>query len=298
MSGGAAGAALAAVCWALAGAGLWIALAAFFSVPRSPRRGGPSVRGLLLSGRPLLLAAAVAAGVLVWVLTGWPVAGVLAALGAWWLPGVLGPDRHYADHVSGVEAVAAWTEMLRDLMAGASGLHQAIASTVPIAPDPVRGEVARLAEALRQGRSPQAALGDFAAEVDNPIADLVAAALTTAASRHATDLGVLLGSLSEAAREQAAMLVRVAANRARVRTSIRMIIAVTLGTAAVLLLFSPDYLAPFGTLTGQAVLAGTGAIWAAALTWMVRLSRPRQNPRVLAPSASAAPSGESAEVTA
>ncbi|MDT0303618.1 type II secretion system F family protein [Streptomonospora wellingtoniae] len=298
MSGEATGAAVAAVCGALAGAGLWLTLLALASAPPSTRRNRLSPRTLLLGRRrPLRLVLAVAAGLLVWTVTGWPVAGVLAGLGAWWLPGVLGPDRDYDTHVAGVEAVAAWAEMLRDLMAGASGLHQAIASTVPIAPESIREEVARLAEALRQGRPPQQALTDFADEVDNPIADLVAAALTTAASRHATDLGVLLGTLAEAAREQAAMLVRVAAGRSRVRTSTRIIIAVTLGTAAALLLFSPDYLEPFDTLLGQLVLAAIGGVWAAALTWMVRLSRPRQGPRVLAPQDPAA-IGETAEVSA
>ncbi|GAB3465784.1 type II secretion system F family protein [Streptomonospora sediminis] len=307
MTGPATGIALAAGCGALAGVGLWLTIAALSMFPSSSRRSRPSPRALLLGRhRPLRLVAALAAGAVVWTVTGWPVAAVLAGAGAWWLPGVLGPDRDYDRHVAGVEAVASWAEMLRDLMAGASGLHQAIASTVPIAPEAIRDDVARLAEALRQGSPPQAALNEFAEDVDNPIADLVAAALSTAASRHATDLGVLLGTLAEAAREQAAMLVRVAAGRSRVRTSTRIIIAVTLGTAAALLLFSPDYLEPFDTLLGQFMLAGIGCVWAGALYWMVSMSKPRQAPRVLAPNAPAtaptadatADSGDGAGVSA
>jgi Flp pilus assembly protein TadB len=281
-----AGPVLVAVCGAVAGAGLWVALAALAAVPPTARgaRKKVSLRDALLSEHRLLrLVGAVCGGLLVWAVTQWPVAGVMAALACWWLPAVLGPDRHYERHVAGVEAVAAWAEMLRDLMAGASGLHQAITATVPIAPEPVREEVTRLSEDLRRGRAPEAALRDFADEVDNPTADLVSAALSTAASRHATDLGVLLGSLAEAARDQAAMLVRIAASRARVRTSTRIIIGVTLGMAALLLLFSPDYLAPFDTLLGQIVLAVIGAIWGTALVWMVRMARPKQGPRVLAP---------------
>ncbi len=279
---------------ALAGAGLWLTLAALASVPPTSRTGGRSWRPVLLGHhRPSRLLAAVAATTVVWLFTGWPVAGVLAGLGAWWLPGVLGPDHRYKRHVAGVEAVAAWTEMLRDLISGASGLHQAIAATVPIAPEPIRDDVARLAESVRQGRSPKDALDDFADAVDNPIADLVTAALGTATTRHATDLVVLLGSLSEAAREQAAMLVRVEANRSRVRTSTRMIIGVTLGTAALLLLFNPEYLDPFDTATGQLVLAAIGCVWAGALYWMARLTMPPKGPRVLTP---ASPTREPAEV--
>ncbi|WP_017569863.1 type II secretion system F family protein, partial [Nocardiopsis halotolerans] len=211
------------------------------------------------------------------------VAGALAAAGCWWLPAVLGPDRRHQEQVAGVEAVAAWAEMLRDLMAGASGLHQAVAATVPIAPEPVRGPVTRLAERLRSGRPARDAMRSFADEVDNPTADLVAAALGTAATRHATDLGVLLGTLSEAAREQAAMLVRVAATRARLRTSARIIIGTTLGMSVFLLLFNPGYLEPFDGLLGQVVLAGIGVVWAVALVWLVRMSRFTLGPRVLSP---------------
>src|SRR5699024_6298391 len=76
----------------------------------------------------LHLVGAVVAGLLCWALTGWPVAGVLAAAGLWWLPSLLGQDRAHAAQVARVEAVAAWTEQLRDLMEGSAGLHQAIVS--------------------------------------------------------------------------------------------------------------------------------------------------------------------------
>jgi Flp pilus assembly protein TadB len=269
---------------ALLGAGLWLALASLAATGGSRTSRTPRWRAALLGRRrPLRLAGAIAAGLLVWFLTGWPVAGVLAAAGCWWGPAVLGPDRRHLEQVEGVEAVAAWTEMLRDLMAGAAGLHQAVAATAPIAPEPVRDAVVRLAERLRAGQSTQDALRSFADEVDNPTADLVAAALSTAATRHATDLGTLLGTLSEAAREQAAMLVRVAASRARLRTSTRIIVATTIGMAAFLLVFNGEYMEPFDGFLGQLVLAGIGGLWAAALIWMSRMSRFDLGPRVLAP---------------
>ncbi|MFD3685689.1 type II secretion system F family protein [Nocardiopsis sp. NPDC058631] len=268
----------------LLGAGLWLALASLAASNGSRGSRTPRWRSLLFGRqRPLRLIAAVVGGLLVWFFTGWPVAGVLAAAGCWWGPAVLGPDRGHQEQVDGVEAVAAWTEMLRDLMAGAAGLHQAVAATVTIAPEPVREPVARLAERLRAGQSTQAALRSFADEVDNPTADLVAAALSTAATRHATDLGVLLGTLAEASREQAAMLVRVAASRARLRTSTRIIVGTTVGMAAFLLVLNGEYMEPFDGFLGQVVLAGIGGLWAAALVWLSRMSRFDLGPRVLAP---------------
>ncbi|HLU98936.1 MAG TPA: type II secretion protein F, partial [Thermobifida alba] len=193
----------------------------------------------------------------------------------------LGPDRAHAERLARIEAVAAWTEQVRDLMAAASGLQGAIASTAPIAPVPIRGQVAVLAQRIRT--DPQEALGRFAAEVDVPTADLVATALGSAAERHAADLGSLLTNLAEAARDQAAMLVRTAAGRARVRTAMRIITATTLALAALLMLFNPTYLVPFDSAAGQAVLAVIGVLWAAALAWLSRLARTDLGPRVLRP---------------
>ncbi|SHK76830.1 Flp pilus assembly protein TadB [Nocardiopsis flavescens] len=232
--------------------------------------------------RPGKIVFAVAAAVGVWLFTGWPVAAALAAAAVWWAPQVLGNDHEHKQQVEGVEAVAAWTEMLRDLMAGSSGLHQAVAATAPIAPEPLREAVQRLAEDMRAGRDTRTSLHTFAQTVDNPTGDLVASALAMAATRHATDLGVLLGALAESARDQAAMLVKVSANRARLRTSSRIIMGATLGMASLMLLFNPEYLAPFDTALGQIILAIIGAIWATAVVWMTRMSRFSLGPRVLA----------------
>ena len=261
--------------------GLGVFLLCFWAAPLVAERARD--RKPLRLPRPGKVVFAVAAGVGAWFLTGWPVAGALAAAGLWWTPQLFGGDAEHKEQVEGVEAVAAWTEMLRDLMAGSSGLHQAIAATAPIAPEPLRDAVHRLADDMRGGREPQDALHTFAETVDNPTGDLVASALSMSATRHATDLGVLLGALAESARDQAAMLVKVSASRARLRTSSRIIMGATLGMGAFLLLFNPEYLAPFDGFLGQTVLAGIGALWATAVVWMTRMSRFSLGPRVLAP---------------
>ncbi|WDZ92829.1 type II secretion system F family protein [Nocardiopsis sp. HUAS JQ3] len=264
----------------LLGAGAWLLLT---GVQHLPRNAGARVRRTPMPrARVLRAASTVAGGVLIALLTGWPVAGLLAAAGMWWLPRLLGPDREHASSVAQVDAVAGWAEQIRDLMAGAAGLHQAIAHTVPTAPEPIRADVAHLAEQLQRGTPPEEALREFAVRVQVPTADLVVAALSSVASRHAADLGALLSSLAQAAREQAAMLVRIAATRARVRTSARIIAATTLALAVGLALVNADYLAPYNTGIGQLVLAGIGALWAVGLVWLARLTRTSLGPRVLA----------------
>ncbi|GAA1748680.1 type II secretion system protein [Streptomonospora arabica] len=265
------------------GAGAWMVLLAVGARAASARGG---VRRLVGSRNRLVrLGAAGGAGLAGWILTGWPVAVALFAVGVWWLPALLGPDRAHTARVARIEAVASWSEQVRDLMAGASGLQQAITATAPIAPAPIREPVGRLADDLRTGRDPHGALAAFAHAVDTPTADLVAAALSSAVGSHAADLGALLSRLAEATREQAGMLVRVAAGRARVRTAMRIIIAVTMALAAGLVVFNPVYLEPYDSAFGQLVLVLIGGLWALALVWLARLARSDLGPRVLDPHA-------------
>ncbi|GAA1109924.1 MULTISPECIES: type II secretion system F family protein [Nocardiopsis] len=267
-----------------AGAGLLV-LEAARRLAERPRPG--EVRVVVTREHALRLLGAMAGGLVVWGVTGWPVAIVLVAAAVWWLPAALGPDRAHTAQVERIDAVAGWVEQIRDLMAGASGLHQAIIHTVPTAPAPVRADVAHLAEQLQNGAPPEEALREFAHRVDVPTADLAVAALSSAATRQAADLGPLLASLATAARDQAGMLVRVAATRARTRTSARIITATTLALAAVLLLLNREFFAPYDTPTGQLVLAVIGGLWAAGLVWLVRMSRVDLGPRLLAPDVAA-----------
>ena len=72
------------------------------------------------------------------VLTAWPVGVVLAGVGGFFVPSLLGGKaRREAAHAH-LDAIATWTEQLRDVMAAASGLEQAIVTTAAHAPPPIR----------------------------------------------------------------------------------------------------------------------------------------------------------------
>ncbi|WP_460854738.1 type II secretion system F family protein [Nocardiopsis coralliicola] len=274
---------LAALGGALLAGGAWVLATALRAAPAPPGGIVLRLRDRVAADRSHLLRLAGAAGAAtgVFAVTGWPVGAALAAAGAWWLPGLLGPDRDHQARLARIEAVAAWTEQVRDLIAASSGLQGAIAASAPIAPEAIRTEAKELAAGMRT--EPRAALQRWAEAVDVPTADQVAAALDNALDRHAADLAALLSRLAQAARAQSAMLVRVAAGRARVRTSMRIITATTLALAAGLMLFNPGYLEPLNSLAGQVVLAVIGGLWALALVWMARLARTDLGPRVLRP---------------
>ncbi len=235
--------------------------------------------------RPVLAGAT--AGIVAGLLTGWPVAGLWAAIAVLALPGLVAVDRSGPAVIARMEAVAGWTEQLRDTLSAAAGLEQAITATAPIAPEPIRAEITILADALARGDRLAPALRATADRLADPTADLVIVALIAAAERHARDLAGLLGSLAAAAREQVAMRLRVAAGRARIRTSTRVIVAVTVLMAAGLAVLNRTYLAPYGSPGGQLVLFGVGGLFAGAYGWMGRIARHRPPARILTRTAAA-----------
>jgi Flp pilus assembly protein TadB len=175
--------------------------------------------------------------------------------------------------------------MLRDTLSAAAGLEQAITATAEVSPVPIRPEVMALATALESERLVPA-LRDFANKLADPTGDLVVAALVLAAGHEARKLSDLLGSLAGAARDQAAMQLRIDAGRARIRTSTNVVIGSTLFIAVGLLVLNRSYLQPFGTPLGQAVLAIIGGVFGFSFWWLERMGRPRRPERFLVPVAS------------
>ena len=229
----------------------------------------------------LRLGLAAGAAVVVGAVTGWPVGALLAGLAGWGLPGLLAGTKGRAEALARIEAVAGWAEMLRDTMAGAAGLEQAIVATATVAPLPIRAEVATLAARL-EGERLAPALRGFADEVADPTMDLVVAALVLAAEHQASRLGELLGSLAQAARDQATMRLRVEAGRARSRTSVKVVVSVTAGLALGLAVLNRSYLSPYDTALGQLVLLLVGAMFAGAFVWLSHMTRPSAPERFLA----------------
>ena len=215
----------------------------------------------------------VAAAVVVLAATGWPLAGLVAGAAGMVLPGMTSSRRQRFDQRAVVEAIAAWTEMLRDAVASGRGVQEAVAITAPLAPAALRQ--ATLSLRARSVRGPLApALRAFADEVADPMADLVAATLTLAATREVRELSDLLGALARTTRQRAALRMAAEAGRAGMRTTARAIAGLTVVLLVGLVALQPAYLAPYATPAGQLV-ASAAAGWFALGFWgLSRLGRP------------------------
>ncbi len=232
------------------------------------------------------IAGSALAALVIYGVTGWPVAAFATALIVLGGPRLLGSKARRAESVARTEAIATWTELIRDNMAGAAGLEQALAASVNVAPQAIAVEIRRFGRRLEHERlvDALALLGD---ELDHPSADLVVAALANAARMEARDLGALLSRLAESIRADVRMRLRVEVGRARIRTSARIVIAVTAFTMVFLYLTAPSLLEAYDTLAGQAWLGVVFTIFALGL-WLMdsysqiempeRFSARRNNP--------------------
>jgi tight adherence protein B len=230
----------------------------------------------------LLLGAVCGFGVA--LVTRWPAAALLTAAGVWTLPKILGPDQEHTVSVARIEAIATWTELLRDTLSSAAGLEQSIAATSKVAPEPIRPQVQALAGAVRGGVRLRDALRAFAADLGDPTADLVVRALAQAAGYHGGQLTECLTSLAATAREQASIRLRVATKRASTRTAARVIAGTAVVMVAVLVVFNQGFLAPYATATGQLVLLLVGGVFATGFWWLAKVAKMPAPPRILADS--------------
>lgn len=209
------------------------------------------------------------AGMVVWLTTNWPVAGLWVFVGVMSIPLLRGSGPTAKEEVALVEAIASWTEQIRDTMASAAGLQQALLATTmnptPVLEDPLRNFAAR----ARRG-SLVDALTLLGREVNHPSCDLVVAALSNAARMEGARMGPLLTRLSESIREEARMRVRVEVGRARIRVSMR-IVGVMMGVSVlVLALSSTGFLQAYETGGGQFWLIVVGMVVVASV-WSTRI---------------------------
>lgn len=202
----------------------------------------------------------------------WPILAAVAAASGWYAPTALRRRGAHGRELELVEAIASWTEQIRDTLAAANGLEHAIGATALLAPQALVATVQRLAARVDYEGLP-AALRRFADEVNHPMADFVAVALIIAAEKEARDLGALLGHLAESARDEARMRTRVWVGRARSRSAVRIIVAVVATFVVGLLLLDRSYLRPYDTAAGQLVLTLILATFGASFVLMSRMGR-------------------------
>jgi Flp pilus assembly protein TadB len=242
---------------AVVGGGLLLLIVALRGLPRRPPD-NPDERGLarlrrFLSQRVTL---SVIVGLVTLVITRWPI----AALGGGLLT------------LTWREALASWTESLRDTIAGAVGLEQAIPSSLRAAAPVIQEPLRLLIDRLRTRMPLPMALERFADDLNDPSADLIVASLVLNSRVRGPGLREVLTALSRSSREELDVRRRVVAQRRSTRRSVQIVVSVTLTVVAALVLFNRPYVEPYTTVEGQLVLVLVLVMFAAGFVWLKRLS--------------------------
>jgi Flp pilus assembly protein TadB len=206
------------------------------------------------------------------VITGWPVAALAGAALVLAGPALFGGVREEKRAAARIEAVAVWTESLRDTIAGAGGLEQAILATAAAPPQAIAADLRALASRLRVRTPLGVALRRFADDLDDPSADLIVATLILNSRLRGPGLRDVLTSLAESARAELEMRGRVSAGRASTRRSVQIVVAVTVLFVFGLVQFNPTYVQPYGSTAGQLVLLIVTGLFALGFWWLRRLS--------------------------
>ncbi|TDC42309.1 type II secretion system protein [Actinomadura sp. KC345] len=291
---------LAIAAGAVVGGGLLLLVVALRGLPPRSMPGRRQMRGRsreeLVRTFTTRTAVAVIAGVLVLIVTRWPIAAAgTGALVLTW-NGLAGGAAEERKGMARLEALAGWTESLRDTIAGAVGLEQAIPASqraaAPALQQPLRGLVDRLHTRVPMPE----ALRRFADDLDDPSADLVIAALILNAKLRGPGLRDMLSALATSARAELDMRRRVEADRRSTRRSVRIVVAVSVGTALALAVFNHSYVEPYDDLLGQLVLCIVVALYGAAFLWLRRLSKYELPGRFLSEPRRAAQPGVPGEV--
>ncbi len=272
---------LAVLLGALAGGGIFLLVIAIRGLPpRTASRGPSRLERVIKDVVSVRGGVAIIVGILVLLLTRWVVAGVgMALLVFSWrsLSGAASERRSMAR----LEGLATWTESLRDTIAGAVGLEQAIPSSIRVADDSIREPLMRLVDRLHTRMPMHTALRRFAEDLDDPSADMIIAALIINSRLRGPGLRDLLGALADSVREEMDMRRKVNATRRSTRRSVQIVIGVSVAMALLLAVLDRGFLAPYDSVFGQFVLAIIVALYGVGIVWLRRLARFDQPQRLL-----------------
>lgn len=170
-----------------------------------------------------------------------------------------------------IHAVAVWTENLRDAISASSGIEQAIIASGHFPPPAIEEQVRRLVAALRYNTIDDA-LHKFAEGIATPTSDFVVASLLIAVRHQTRDFASLLTHLSECARAECDLYLRVWVSRARSRTAVRIINYSVAIFALGLVLLNPAYVVPFFTREGLLFLFLVVTCFVGGLLWLRQLT--------------------------
>ncbi|MGI5188960.1 type II secretion system F family protein [Promicromonospora sp. CA-289599] len=250
------------------------------TAPPGRRRSRAVARLMRMDRRTRLLAlVGLAAGVVVYMITGWLVALVIGPLAGIGLP-VLLSSNDSASTIRKLEALEEWVRSLAGVLTVGVGLEEALRMTLRSVPDAIRPEVTTLVARLRARWGTEAALRAFADDLDDATGDVVSASLILGARRRGAGLASVLESTAQSVADDVRARREIEAERAGPRSTARWVTIITACVLGVLAL-TGDYIQPYSTPIGQLLITLFLGAYVGLLVMMRNMSKGTPLPRFM-----------------
>jgi Flp pilus assembly protein TadB len=233
----------------------------------TPARTRMKIRISARSRSRLLIAAC--AGLATLAVTRWPVAMISATLAVLFLPRITS-SRAAQRRAAALEGLEQWTRRVSDMLTASRGLEEALELSARQAPAAIGPAAGTLSRRLAARADTEAALRAFAADLDDPAGDRIAAALIIATGRRGGAVRDVLNALAVMLARDVTARREIEADRAQHRTTVKWLTLFVLGFTAFAVL-DKSYSAPYGTVPGQVVMALVAALYAGGLLWLDHL---------------------------
>ncbi|WP_064741739.1 type II secretion system F family protein [Hamadaea tsunoensis] len=254
--------------------------------PRSPF--GAWLRQMLLGEgleqprkRQALIVTGVVGGALVWLLTGWPMGGLLvlvAVPGVPWLFAAAGAEKQALAKLTALEE---WTRRVSDYVRNGLGLQAAlVAAARTTTSSLITSEVRVLAARLQAGVAAEVALRAFADEFDDYSCDEVVAPLILQLADAGEGLHNALADISEALAGEIASRSMVDTERATARFTVKFLTGCSVSVLVWSMLNSGTASA-YRSFLGQTVIFALSVVFVLLMLWIRSLSLPERRPRLL-----------------
>ncbi len=229
--------------------------------------------------RDLILAASLALGLAVALITGWLIAIPLAPVLAFGVPYLLLLPK--AHDVIMLEALDRWVRSLASTLSTGKSITDSIRTSRRTAPPAIADELQLLVTRLNNRWPTSDALRRFADDLDSADADSVIAAVILADQRGATGASITLHALADSLQAQLKGRRLIETERAKPYIVVRQVTMITLIALAGAFLFNPTFFEPYRSPLGQVLLAVLITGYVGSLVMMRRKARHRTGDRIL-----------------
>lgn len=220
-----------------------------------------------------------AAGILLFIYSGWLILVPIAAVAGATLPLFLSKGDA-PQKIARLEALETWTRSLSGLTIAGAGLEQTLTSSLASAPEAIKTQVGSLVARLNARWPTREALEAFARDFDDPTADLIVMHLLLKEQARGAGLAEALDDLAEIIFEEVKVRRQIETDRAKPRTQVRIVAIATLVVLAALP-FLGTYTAAYATPLGQVLLTIWVVLFGLLLAWMRSISIGKPAPRLL-----------------